>query len=69
MKTSSSQSASDLPRRTLVTPQEAANFLRVHRSTIYRWVDLGTIEGIRVRGSLRIPRSELIIIFPPSTEI
>jgi excisionase family DNA binding protein len=41
----------------LLKPQEAADLLNVSRSTIYRWRDDGTLEGIKFAGTVRIKMS------------
>ncbi len=50
----------DLPDRTLITPKEAANFLRCSEKKIYYLVQFSDLDGIKVRGSLRIKRDSLI---------
>lgn len=47
----------------LLTPREVANTLRVDLSTIYRWIDQGTIGAIQFGGArhtVRIPAAELV---------
>lgn len=43
----------------LLTLQEAADHLRVHYMTAYRWVRLGRLPAFKTGGRLRVPRSEL----------
>ena len=46
-----------LPNRDLLTPQEAAEFLRVTLKTIYQWLKACEFPGARQVGcSWRIPR-------------
>ena len=52
--------AVDLPNRTLITPKEAADFLRCTQKKIYYLVQFSDLDGIKVRGSLRIKRDSLI---------
>ena len=40
----------------LVTVQEAAQFLRLSRSTIYQMMDRGELTYAKIRGSRRIPK-------------
>ena len=43
----------------MLTIQEVADILRVHRMTIFRHLSSGTIKGIRVGKSWRISEEEL----------
>lgn len=43
----------------LLLPREAAAYLRVNRSTIWRWQRDGLLGFIRVGNSVRIRRSDL----------
>jgi excisionase family DNA binding protein len=56
------QTLSESETSALVTPAEAAQILRVSKSSIYRAVRSGEIRAVRMaqkRGALRIPTSEL----------
>ena len=56
------QTLSESETSALVTPAEAAQILRVSKSSIYRAVRNGEIPAVRLtqkRGALRIPTSEL----------
>ena len=47
----------------LLTPREVASALRVDLSTVYRWIDRGTIGAVRFGGArhtVRIPAAELV---------
>ena len=44
----------ELPARTLLKPSEVASFFNVSPKTVYLWHDMGRIEGIKIRASLRI---------------
>jgi len=68
-KTSSSQDFPDLPPRSLLTPDEAADFFRVSRQTVYNWIEWGTLASVKRHGVVRVPASELLKVFRPSTEI
>ena len=50
----------DLPRKTLLTPDEVALFLSVSLKTIYRWYRSGVIDGTKVNRSLRIYRDSIL---------
>ena len=52
----------ELPPRTMLRPSEAASFLRVSERTVYRWFDLGLIEGVRINKSLRITRGSVLTL-------
>jgi excisionase family DNA binding protein len=67
-KISSSQDFNDLPPRTLLTPGQTAEFLGVHRNTVYNYIDQGIIHGIKIGGAVRIKKSDLVRIFSASTE-
>lgn len=41
------------------TPQEVAQYLRVDRHTIYRWLREGRMKGIKFAGQYRISESQL----------
>jgi excisionase family DNA binding protein len=49
-----------LPQKTLLRPDEVALFLSVSLKTIYRWHDIGVIEGTRLRRVLRIYRDSVV---------
>ena len=42
-----------------MTARQAAKQLGVHFTTIYRWIDAGTILSINFGGILFVPRSEV----------
>jgi excisionase family DNA binding protein len=47
----------------LLTPREVASTLRVDVSTVYRWIDRGTIGAVQFGGArhtVRIPAAELM---------
>jgi excisionase family DNA binding protein len=50
----------DLPRKTLLRPDEVAIFLSVSLKTVYRWYRSGLIEGTKVKRSLRIYRDSVL---------
>lgn len=48
----------------LLTADEVAELLRVHRSTVYRWVDSGKLAALQGEsGVIRIPRASLRVFF------
>jgi excisionase family DNA binding protein len=51
---------SDLPQRTLLTPEEVALFFGVSLKTVYRWYRSGLIEGMKLRRSMRIYRDSVV---------
>ena len=48
----------DLPAKSLLRPDEVAKIWKVSTKTIYRWIDIGVLEGVRKGGTLRITREE-----------
>jgi excisionase family DNA binding protein len=48
----------DLPNKPMLRPDEVATFWRVSVKTIYRWIDLGIIPGVKKGGTVRVPREE-----------
>ena len=48
----------DLPDKDLLRPDEVAKFWRVSVKTIYRWIDLGIMPGVKKGGTVRIERDE-----------
>lgn len=45
-----------LPEKELLRPDEVARFWSVSVKTIYRWIELGIIPGIKKGGTVRVPR-------------
>jgi excisionase family DNA binding protein len=58
---------SDLPNRTLITPKEAADFLRCTQKKVYYLVQFSDLDGVKIRGSLRIKRDSLIRMLGDAT--
>jgi excisionase family DNA binding protein len=49
----------------LLTPREVASACRVDLSTVYRWIDRGTLGAVQFGGArhtVRIPAAELVRI-------
>jgi excisionase family DNA binding protein len=46
----------DLPEKKYLRPDEVAAFWSVSVKTIYRWVDMGVLEAVKVGGCLRVSR-------------
>jgi len=46
-------------RENLVTVREAASFLRISARTVYRLIESGQIEAVRIGKQWRIPLSDL----------
>lgn len=42
----------------LIPPKRAAEILRVHRGTLYRWIHAGRLAAYRLRGRYLVSRSE-----------
>jgi excisionase family DNA binding protein len=49
----------DQPRKARYTVTEAARILGVSRRTVYRLIEDGSVEAVRVRATLRIARDDL----------
>jgi excisionase family DNA binding protein len=49
----------EIPRREIMTPREAADYLSVHVRTIYRLAKNGEIPGRKVGGSWRFKKGAL----------
>jgi excisionase family DNA binding protein len=61
--------ASPVSERQLVTPREAAEFLRLSERSVRRLIDAGVLRAYRVGGpgaSLRIDRAELLDALRPA---
>jgi len=41
----------DLPEKSLLRPEEVAGFLSVSLRTVYRWYEMGLIQGTRLNRS------------------
>jgi excisionase family DNA binding protein len=50
----------DLPDKTLLRPDEVAEFFSVEVRTIYAWCDAGTLESIKINGTMRIYRRSVL---------
>lgn len=48
----------ELPDKTLLRPDEVAAFWSVSVKTIYRWIELGIIPGVKKGGVVRVPRED-----------
>ncbi len=48
----------DLPVKELLRPDEVARFWRVSVKTVYRWIDLGIIPGVKKGGTVRVPKED-----------
>ena len=48
----------ELPNRQLLRPDEIARYYSVSKSAVYRWIETGKLEAIKVAGkTIRIPRT------------
>jgi excisionase family DNA binding protein len=50
---------SEIPRKEIMTPREAADYLSIHVRTIYRLAKNGEIPGRKVGGSWRFKKGAL----------
>jgi excisionase family DNA binding protein len=48
----------DLPDKELLRPDEVARFWRVSVKTVYRWIDMGVMDGVKKGGTVRVSREE-----------
>jgi len=51
--------SSELPGRTLLKPSEVASLFGVSPHTVYHWHRMGMIQGVKIKGVLRIYASSL----------
>jgi excisionase family DNA binding protein len=42
-----------------VTPQQAAEILNIHRTTVFRWMNAGKLKVVFVAGQRMIPRAQV----------
>ena len=54
--------ATGLPAKPYLRVDEVADHLRVSRRTVYLWVQIGKLPGVRVGGTVRIPSSALQVL-------
>ena len=40
--------------------KEVADYFRVHTNTIRNWITTGTLEALRIRGTIRIPHEAIV---------
>ena len=52
----------DLPDKHLLRPDEVAEYLRVSKKTVHRWVKKGTLDAIKINNLVRIPRSAVVAL-------
>jgi len=50
----------DLPKKTLLRPEEAAEFFSVDVKTVYAWCDDGTLQSMKIKGTMRIYRQSIM---------
>lgn len=48
-----------MPDEPMMTPEDVADWLQVHRHTVYRWIDEGRLPALRIGRVYRIPRAEV----------
>jgi excisionase family DNA binding protein len=56
----------DLPNKSLLRPDEVATFMRVCVKTVYRWCELGKLQGVNLGKTLRIYRKSVIELLEKS---
>lgn len=44
----------------MMTPEQVAEWLQVHRGTVYRWIDEGKLPALQVGRVYRIPREDVL---------
>src|SRR5687768_16590700 len=57
-----------MSERTLYTPEEVANTLRVTRRTVYEWLKVGRLQGIRVGRGWRIRPEDIEAFTQPGAD-
>jgi excisionase family DNA binding protein len=50
----------------LLTLDEVAAYVRVHRNTVYRWVRTGQLPALQVGATWRVRRSDIDAMTAPS---
>lgn len=55
----------DLPDKRFFRPNEVAQILDISRASVYRAVESGQLQAIRVNGSYRITRDSLLALLSP----
>lgn len=50
----------DLPEKTLLRPDEAAEFFRISLRTIYRWIDEGLLVAYKPGRGIRVSRDSIL---------
>jgi len=46
----------------LLTPEEAAEWLKVARGSVYRWLQDGTLRAVKLGRVYRIPKAEVLAL-------
>jgi excisionase family DNA binding protein len=49
-----------MPDEPMMTPEDVADWLQVHRHTVYRWIEEGRLPALRIGRVYRIPRAEVL---------
>ena len=58
-----------LPNKELLRPDEVADYLRVHRKTVYEWLKTGKLKGKKISNRNRIFRQSVIDIQKPIEDV
>src|SRR4051812_44523441 len=56
------QNMTMVPNQDLLTPEQAAEYLQVHRETIYRYIRGGQLIASRLGRTYRIPKQSLDLL-------
>ncbi len=51
---------SDLPKKTLLRPDEVAAFFSISIETLYRWANEGKLESVKIGKKLRFYREDVV---------
>lgn len=41
------------------TPTEVSKLLKVSRPTVYKWIEAGIVQGVRIGGTVRVTRASV----------
>ena len=60
---------SELPNNTLLKPSTVAEYFQVSKKTIYLWVSVGKLDGVKLGGkTLRVTRESVDRLHAPAIE-
>ena len=59
----------EFPEKELFRPDELAAIFRVSKRVIYRWIETGELEAVRIgKNTLRVKRRDAVSIVRPAIE-